>query len=42
MRSHVFSAGSEREDGSDEIYVYIITGNHFYIKSVGLARKLLF
>jgi hypothetical protein len=38
---HVFSAGRERQDGSDEIRVYMITANHSHMASFGLARKLL-
>jgi hypothetical protein len=37
---HMFSAGSERQDGSDAMCVYMITTNHSYITSFGLARKL--
>jgi hypothetical protein len=38
---HMFPAGSERQDGSDEMHVYMITANHSYMTSYGLARKLL-
>jgi hypothetical protein len=39
---HMFSTGSERQDGSDEMRVYMIAANHSYMTSFGLVRKLLF